>query len=177
MNSPLLIQVDVCGHPPTPLGPPQLSVSIFQFHKLQHSLLFLAVFRVLNFRSCFEALNNVFFGEIWEQHGSMDRCFSSQSYSSQIDISNELLYVSNGDRVPKLRPREVDVPIYPKRGPQFGVSSFRVSFLDVQGFPLFLNNKQAFEPYCNIVQRHVAATSLLRDKLPSPQLVYFHFCL
>ena len=41
-----LIQVDIGGHPPIPLGPPPLLLSIFQF---LHSLLFLAVFRVLNF--------------------------------------------------------------------------------------------------------------------------------
>jgi len=34
-----------------------------------------------------------------------------------VDLSNELLYASNGDRMPKLRPREIDVPIYPKWGP------------------------------------------------------------
>jgi hypothetical protein len=47
-----LIQVDIGGHPPIPLGPPPLLLSIFQF---PHSLLFLAVFRVLNFQSRFEA--------------------------------------------------------------------------------------------------------------------------
>jgi len=65
----------------------------------------------------------------------------SNNGSSRRDLSNELLYASNGDRMPKLRPREVDVPIYPKRGPQFGVSSPRVRFWNVKGFPLFLNNK------------------------------------
>jgi len=71
----------------------------------------------------------------------MDRCCSSQSCSAQINLSNELLYMSNEDREPKLRPREVDVPTYPKRGLQFGVLSSRVKFWDVKGFPLFLNNK------------------------------------
>ena len=65
----------------------------------------------------------------------------SNNDSARIDLSNELLYASNGDRMPKLRPREIDVPIYPKRGPQFGVSSSRVRFWNVKGFPLFLNNK------------------------------------
>ena len=37
--------------------------------------------------------------------------------SARMDLSNELLYASNEDRMPKLRPWEVDVPIYPKRGP------------------------------------------------------------
>jgi len=38
---------------------------------------------------------------------------TSQSGSAWIDLSNELLYASNGDRMPKLRPWEVGVPIYP----------------------------------------------------------------
>jgi hypothetical protein len=37
----LMIQVDIGGHPPIPLGPPPLLLSVFQF---LHSLLFLAVF-------------------------------------------------------------------------------------------------------------------------------------
>ena len=41
----------------------------------------------------------------------------SNNDSARIDLSNELLYASNRDRMPKLRPREIDVPIYPKRGP------------------------------------------------------------
>ena len=63
-----MIQVDIGGHPSIPLGAPPLSISVFQF---RHSLLFLVVFRVLNFRSRFEALNDVFW-ENGEQHGSMD---------------------------------------------------------------------------------------------------------
>jgi len=43
----------------------------------------------------------------------MDEFFPSQSGSSRIDLSNELSYASNGDRMPKLRPREIGVPIYP----------------------------------------------------------------
>jgi hypothetical protein len=61
-----MIQVDIGGHPPIPLGPPPLPLSVFHF---SHSLLFLAVFRVLNIRSHFEALNNIFL-ENGEQHGS-----------------------------------------------------------------------------------------------------------
>ena len=41
----------------------------------------------------------------------------SNNDSARIDLSNELLYVSNGDHMPKLRPREVDVPTYPQTGP------------------------------------------------------------
>ena len=62
-----VIQVDIGGHSPIPLGAPQLSILVFQF---RHSLLSLAVFRVLNFRSRFEALNDGFW-ENGEQHGSM----------------------------------------------------------------------------------------------------------
>ena len=62
-----MIQVDISGHSPIPFGS---ALSVLSVFKLQHNLLFLAVFRVLNFRSCFEALNSVFW-ENWEQHGSM----------------------------------------------------------------------------------------------------------
>ena len=54
-------------------------------------------------------------GATWV-HG-MDHVSRSNNDSARIDLSNELLYASNGDRMPKLRPREIDVPIYPKRGP------------------------------------------------------------
>jgi hypothetical protein len=50
-----LIQVDIGGHPPFPAGSKQLSGNF-------GNLLFLAVFRVLNFQSRFEALNDVFLG-------------------------------------------------------------------------------------------------------------------
>ena len=59
-----VIQVDIGGHPPIPLGAPPLSLLVFQF---RHNLLFLAVFQVLNFWSCSEALNDVFW-ENGEQH-------------------------------------------------------------------------------------------------------------
>ena len=37
----------------------------------------------------------------------------SNNDSARIDLSNDLLYASNGDHMLKLRPWEVDVPIYP----------------------------------------------------------------
>lgn len=40
-----MIQVDIGVHLPSPLGPPPLFLLAFQFPYLQHSLLFLAVFR------------------------------------------------------------------------------------------------------------------------------------
>jgi hypothetical protein len=55
-----LIQVDIGGHPPFPTGSKQFSGNF-------GNLLFLAVFRVLNFWSRFEALNNVF----WENRETM----------------------------------------------------------------------------------------------------------
>jgi hypothetical protein len=54
-----------------------------------------------------------------------------ESCSPQIDLSNKVLCMSNEDRMPKLRPREVDVPIYPNGAHSFGASSPRVRFLDV----------------------------------------------
>ena len=119
--------MDIGGHPPIPLGPPPLSLSVFPFW---HNLLFLAVFRVLNFRSRFEALNDVFW-ENGEQHGSMDQFCSFQICIPRIDLSNEVWYVSNGDRMPKLRPWEVETPIYPNGAHSFGASSPRVRVLAV----------------------------------------------
>ena len=132
-----MIQVDIGGHPPIPIGAPPLFLSVFQFH---HNLLFLAIFRVLNFQSHFKALNDIFW-ENQEQHESFFKFFHIKRCSPQIYISDEILCTLNGDRMPKLRPGEVDVPIYPNMAHSFGASSPRVRFLDVYGFPLFLNNK------------------------------------
>ena len=71
----------------------------------------MAAFRVLNYISHFEAL----------------------------DISNEVLFMSNIDGITKLRPGEFLIPIYPIGAHSFGASSPRVRFLDVYGFPFFLN--------------------------------------
>ena len=51
--------MDNGGHPSIPSGPAPSVLLVFQF---KHNLLFLAVFQVLNFRSHFEALNDIF----WE---------------------------------------------------------------------------------------------------------------
>ena len=48
-----MIQVDIGGRPPIPFGPAASILSVFQ---LQHSLLFIAGFRVLHTRSRFGAL-------------------------------------------------------------------------------------------------------------------------
>ena len=114
-----VIQVDIGGHPPIPLGPPPLSLSVFQF---RHNLLFLAVFWVLNFRSRFEALNDIFW-ENGEQHGFMDQSCSFKICSPRVDLSNEVWNASNGDRMLKLCPWEVETPIYPNGAHSFGTSS------------------------------------------------------
>ena len=75
------------------------------------------------------ALNDVFW-ENRERHGSSFCVSHIKICSPQIDISNEVLYMSNIYCMPKLRPREVDVPIYLNRAHSFGASSPRVRFLD-----------------------------------------------
>jgi hypothetical protein len=56
-----LIQVDIGGHPPSPTVPKHVSGNF-------GNLLFLVVFRVLNFRGHFEALNDVFLGMFLSQN-------------------------------------------------------------------------------------------------------------
>ena len=51
--------------------------------------------------------------------------------SPWIDLSNDVPCASNGDSMPKLRPWEVETPIYPNEAHSFGASSPRVRFLDV----------------------------------------------
>jgi hypothetical protein len=58
-------------------------------------------------------------------------CCSPKICIPWIDLSNEVWNTSNEDRMPKLRPREVDVPIYPNRAHSLGVSSPRVRSSDV----------------------------------------------
>ena len=64
-----VIQVDISGHPPFPAGSKQISSNF-------DNLLFLIVFRLLNFWSRFEALNDVFWGILHVQLlYSLDRSF------------------------------------------------------------------------------------------------------
>jgi hypothetical protein len=70
------IQVDIGGHPPFPTGSKQLSGNF-------GNLLFLVVFRVLNFWSRFEALNDVFLGMLqWKFSFDFhpQNCISSDRY-------------------------------------------------------------------------------------------------
>ena len=124
--------MDIGGHPPIPLGAPPLSLSVFHF---RHNLLFLAVFWVLNFRSRFEALNDVFWASRLQRITFCIiffwNCIHGESFSPRIDLSNEVWYALNGDRMPKLRPWEVETPIYPNGAHSFGASSPRVRVLAV----------------------------------------------
>ena len=54
-----------------------------------------------------------------------------KSHIPWIDLSNEVWCMSNRDRMPKLRPREVETPIYSNGARSFGTSSPRVRFFDV----------------------------------------------
>ena len=127
--------MDIGGHPPIPLGPPPLLLSVFQF---PHSLLFLAVFRVLNFRSRFESLNDIFLGKKGETC-ILIHCFSPKICSPRIDLSNELSSAPNGDCMQKLHPSKVDVSTTPIGDHKiFGFSSSEVRVLD------FLYFKKAF---------------------------------
>ena len=57
--------------------------------------------------------------------------YHKKSCSPQIDISNEVWCMSNGDHMPNLRPQEVETPIYPNGAHSFGASSPGVRVLDV----------------------------------------------
>jgi hypothetical protein len=47
-----------------------------------------------------------------ENESILDFIFDVSSCSPRIDISNDVPCASNGDSIPKLPPREIDVPIY-----------------------------------------------------------------
>ena len=56
----------------------------------------------------------MFFGKMGGNMGHI------KFFSPQIDLFNEILSASNGYRMPKLRPREVETPIYPNGTHSFG---------------------------------------------------------
>ena len=64
-----------------------------------------------------------------EYHSGMD--IHGESCSPRIELCNDVSCASNGDSMPKLRPWEVETPIYPNGAHSFGASSPRVRFLDV----------------------------------------------
>ena len=75
--------MNIGGHPPFPTGSKQFSINF-------GNLLFLAVFWVVNFRSRFEALNDVFWG-IFQLKKFHYEIFINMC-SPWIDISNGLSY-------------------------------------------------------------------------------------
>ena len=125
--------MDIGGHPPFPTGSKQFS----------SNLLFLAIFQVLNFRSRFEALNDVFLGKRGETWNKF-QCFSNKSFIPWIDLSNELSCAPNKDRMPKLRPWEVNVSTTP-----IGAKNLLAFHLPGLGFWIFLMLKRPLEPHCN----------------------------
>lgn len=132
-------------------------------------------FQVLNFQSSFEALNDVFL-ENWGQRGYFIVVGHSK-FVFLIYLFLRRYCVCQTEIVcQNYKPKKLMYQ-FTQTCPQFSISFLRVRFLDVYGFLLFLNHKQTFEPHCNIVQRHIAATSLLRDKLLQPKLILFPFCL
>jgi hypothetical protein len=79
--------VDISGHPPFPTGSKQLSGNF-------RNLLFLAVFRVLNFHSRFEALNDVFLGML------QSKCFIMK-FSANVVVLRYIFPM--GYRTPKTK--------------------------------------------------------------------------
>jgi hypothetical protein len=128
-----VIQVDIGGHPPFPTGLKQLSRNF-------GNLLFLAVFRVLNFQSRFETLNDIFW-ENGEKHGTNHDLSHTKVCIPQIDISNGVSSAPNEAHMQKLRLWEVDVSNTPIGAHKpFRFSSFGVRVLD---FPYFKNSLRA----------------------------------
>ena len=73
-----------------------------------------------------------------------------KSGSARIDLSNELLYASNGDRMPKLRPRKVDVPIYPNGAHSLAFHLLGLGFGMLRVFHCFstINGPLSLIPQC-----------------------------
>ena len=130
--------MDIGGHPPIPFGPTTSILSVFQ---LQHNLLFLAGFWVLHSRS--------HFGDLMIQvdiGGHPPSPFEPPpSVISICKFQHNLLFIAvfrvlnfwsrfealKEDRMSKLRPREVETPIYPNGAHSSSASSPRVRILDV----------------------------------------------
>ena len=122
----------------------------------------------------FEALNYIFYWENQEQHGSL----TNVSHSN-IVVLRQIFLTRYFARQTEIVCESYDPRKLMYQFTQTGPIVWRfISWGQVFGclcFPFFLNNKQVFEPHCNTVQRHVAATTLLRYKLPSLELVkYWH---
>jgi hypothetical protein len=72
-------------------------------------------------------------------------------------------------------PEEVDVPIYPNGAHKLlALHLLGLGFWMFRVFHCFSIINRPSSLIVTQFRRHVATTSLLRDKLPSPELVYFH---
>ena len=71
------------------------------------------------------------FGKIGRNMGPWTDISHIKSCIPRIYLSNVVWFESNGDRMPKLRPREVETPIYPNGAHSYGASSPRVRVLYV----------------------------------------------
>ena len=76
----------------------------------------------------------MFFGKTKRNKVPWTNIAHKKSFSPQKDLSNELLSASNRDQMPKLRPWEVETPIYPNGAHIFGASSTRVRFFGCSRF-------------------------------------------
>ena len=102
----VIIQVDIGGHPPFPTGSKQFSGNF-------GNLLFLAGF---NFRGHFEGPNECFLISRFSMISKWT--LIPQNEYPRRYLSSELSRAPNENRMPKLRPREVDTPNYPKQCPK-----------------------------------------------------------
>jgi hypothetical protein len=90
---------------------------------------FFGSFRVPNFRGRFEALNDIFLGIAWARRDSFAITLLFFQCTPRRDLSNGPSNDPNGDRMQKLCPREVGLPIYHFGvNKTVGVSSSRVVF-------------------------------------------------
>ena len=135
-----MIQEDIGGHPPIPLGHQPLFLSDLVSLIVAQFTIF-GSFRVLNFRSRFEALNDVFSASNGQEKMSS---FQTQNFPF-MDVVLEEIFLT----MYHLRQMEVVCQSYDheklmyqvtQRGPYSGVSPPRVRFLDVYCFPLFINS-------------------------------------
>ena len=114
--------------------------------------------------SCFQALND-FFLENGKTHCIWNGLVV-EICIPQIIVSNQVSYIYNGYLMPKLRPREADVQIYPNEAHiLLALHLLGLSFWMFKAFHCFSIIIRSFSLIVTQFRRHVAITSLLRDKL------------
>ena len=107
--------------------PPTIPLAQNSYFRLA---IFWQFFGVLNFRGRFEALNDIFFGHrLGKKSDSYAIALLIFQCTPRRDLSNGPSNDPNGDRMRKLCPREVGLPIYHFGvNKTVGVSSSRVVF-------------------------------------------------